>query len=59
LARISAEFESEDTLGKLMKIVEGRLKNYLALCQQNVRSLWDFSGQLRASYFCTIPNNKF
>jgi uncharacterized protein len=34
---------------------KGRLKNYLAFCRQNVWSLWDFCGQLRPSYFCTIP----
>jgi pyruvate-formate lyase len=36
-------------------LLKGRLKNYLAFCQQNVRSLWDFCEQFMPSYFCTIP----
>ncbi len=36
-------------------LTKGRPKNYLAFCQQNVRSLWDFCGKFMPSYFCTIP----
>ncbi len=37
----------------------GRLKNYLAFCRQNVRSLQDFCGQLMPSYDCTIPMSPY
>ncbi len=36
----------------------GRLKNYLAFCQQNVWSLWDFCGQ-NAKLFLYDPYVQF